>query len=119
MTAARRVLPQRRHVETFELKHRTETTEQTYTVSVGYFESGPFVSPAEVFVSGSKVGSAVEAVARDATVLLSIALQFGVPLEVIHGAITRDASGHASSIIGAIIDHLAVNEVVQQIVEGQ
>jgi hypothetical protein len=103
---ARRTLPLRRPVQTFELHHRTETADQSYQVSVGYFCDGEKMTPAEVFVNGAKVGSTVEAVARDAAVLLSIAMQFGVPLDVIRGAITRDAAGYPSSVIGAVVDKL-------------
>jgi hypothetical protein len=96
---ARRVLPLRRAVQTFDLHH----AEQSYQVSVGYFDD---LTPAEVFVNGAKVGSGVEAIARDAAVLLSIAMQFGVPLAVLAGAVTRDAAARPSSIIGAVVDKL-------------
>jgi hypothetical protein len=99
----RRILPLRRPVRTFDLCHRTETAEQTYQVSVGYFDD---LTPAEVFVNGAKVGSGIEAIARDAAVLLSIAMQFGVPLDVMRGAVTRDASGSPASVIGAVVDKL-------------
>jgi hypothetical protein len=95
----RRTLPLRRAVQTFDLHH----AEQAYQVSVGYFDD---LTPAEVFVNGAKVGSGVEAIARDAAVLLSISMQYGVPLKVLGGAITRDAAGHPSSIIGAVVDKL-------------
>jgi hypothetical protein len=106
MPAERRILPARRPVQTLELRHRTETAEQTYQISVGYFTDGGKLTPAEVFLNGAKVGSGVEAIARDAAVLLSIAMQFGVPLEVLAGAITRDTAGAPSSVIGAVVDKL-------------
>jgi hypothetical protein len=108
--APRRTLPQRRHNETFDLRHKTETTDTAYAVTVGFFEAAPpFKQPAEVFINGPKAGSSVEAIARDAAVLLSIALQFGVPLDVVRGAITRDAGGYPSSVIGAVVDQLATS----------
>ena len=60
----------------------------------------------EVFISGSKAGSTTEAVARDGAVLLSIALQHGVPLETIKHALTREGNGTPSTIIGAVVDRL-------------
>jgi hypothetical protein len=103
----RTVLPQRRFNETFDLRHKTETGDVAYAVTVGFAESAPpFLTPVEVFINGPKAGSGVEAVARDAAVLLSIALQYGVPLAVVQGAITRDASGAPSSAIGAVVDLL-------------
>ena len=39
-------------------------------------------------------------------VLLSIALQHGVPLETIKHALTREGNGTPSTIIGAVVDRL-------------
>ena len=106
MTAtARRILPHRRHCETLELSHAG----QTFSVSIGYYDrdlTGPG-APGEVFITGPKAGSDVEAVARDGAVILSIAMQFGVPLDVISGAITRGLDGVPMTIIGAVVDQLA------------
>lgn len=99
----RRVLPQRRGTETFEITHADLRT--PFQVSVGFYE-GEAHEPAEVFINGAKVGSVVEAVARDGAVLLSIALQHGVPLDVIQTAITRDSQGAPMSIIGCVVDKL-------------
>jgi hypothetical protein len=40
-------------------------------------------------------------------VILSLALQYGAELENIRSAITRDAQGAPSSIIGAVLDQLS------------
>jgi hypothetical protein len=95
----REPLPQRRSCETFDVKHG----QQTVTVSTGYYANGQL---GEVFVTGHKVGSGMEAIARDAAVLLSIAIQFGVPIHVMRHAVTRETSGAASTIIGAVLDRL-------------
>ena len=79
----RATLPNRRAAETFEVKHGSHAV----TVTVGYYANG---SLGEVFVSDPKVGSSMEAIARDAAVLLSIAIQHHVPLETIRHAITRE-----------------------------
>lgn len=104
--AVRRTLPMRRPVHTFELHHDN----QSYLVSVGYFDE-PRIEPAEVFINGAKIGSMVEAIARDSAVLLSIAMQYGVPLEVLRGAVTREADGRPQSIIGRIVDRLCLEEL--------
>lgn len=101
----RRALPQRRACETFDLRHGTQRS--AFAVTVGRFDDGVI---AEVFIAGAKAGSEVEAVARDGAVLLSIALQYGVPLSVIRGSLTREANESPSTIIGAVVDRLAVNE---------
>lgn len=97
----RRALPQRRPSETFTIKHGHHVA---FTVTVGYYADGEI---GEVFVSGHKTGSDLEAVARDGAVLLSIALQHGVPLAILKHAITREQSGAPSTVIGQVIDRLA------------
>jgi hypothetical protein len=100
MTSTRAILPARRESETFNL-NRGGTR---FAVTVSYYAPG---RPAEVFITGAKAGSDVEAIARDGAVLLSIALQFGVPLDVIRGALTRESNDDASTIVGAVVDRLA------------
>jgi hypothetical protein len=106
----RQTLPARRLTTTFEAEHLASGRPTRFQISVGYFDA-ECAHPAEVFISGTKAGSEVEAIARDGAVLLSIAFQYGVPLDVIRGAITREQSGAASSIIGTVIDQLATREI--------
>jgi hypothetical protein len=100
----RQVLPPRRFAETFTLNFALGEYKTPFQVSVGYFED---TRPAEVFIMGAKAGSSVESVARDASVILSIALQYGAPVEVLQQAITRNPDGTPSTIMGAVLDHLA------------
>jgi hypothetical protein len=72
--------------------------------------------PGEVFISFGKAGSDVEAAARDAGLLLSIAMQYGVPLKAFQVSITRQDDGRAASVIGAAVDR--VIEVYGQQVSG-
>src|SRR4249920_2727088 len=95
----RRALPQRRAAETFDLRFRN----QLFTVTVGFYADG---TPGEVFIDGCKTGNDIESIARDAGVLLSLALQHGVPSQIIRHAVTRGASEEPASIIGAIVDAL-------------
>jgi hypothetical protein len=48
--------------------------------------------------------------ACDAAVVASIALQYGVPLEVIRKALMRDARGQASGPLGVALDRVAGGE---------
>jgi hypothetical protein len=98
----RQVLPNRRYGETFELTHGDKNT--VFKITVGYFPES--ASPAEVFIAGAKAGSEVEAVARDGAVLISLALQHGVPVDILAGAITRESNGAPSTIVGAVLDKL-------------
>lgn len=96
----REVLPQRRRAETFRL---TMDAHSQFDVTVGFYPDGRI---GEVFINGGKSGSAVEAIARDSAVLLSLALQHGVPIDVMKGAITRERNNWPMTIIGAVIDKL-------------
>jgi hypothetical protein len=89
--------------ETFELRHGNMNA--TFMITLGRYPDGTI---GEVFISGAKAGSEFEAIARDGAVLLSIALQYGVPLETIRHAITREANGNPSTIIGAVVEQIAI-----------
>jgi hypothetical protein len=98
----RHVLPQRRACETFDLDFGGLA--RGHTVTIGFYDDG---SIGEVFINGGKSGEVVEAIARDAAVILSLALQYGADLANMKNAITRNAQGEASSIIGVVIDRLS------------
>ncbi len=101
----RRQLPPRRLSESFELAWGGFT--KPHMITVSYYHDG---SLGEVFISGGKSGEQVEAIARDAAIILSIAMQYGVPLGPIAHSITRDSQGAPSSIIGRVIDELTRKE---------
>ena len=86
MSETRRTLPQRRASETFDLRFWN----QTFTVTVGFYADG---TPGEVFIDGGKTGQDIQSTARDAAVVLSLALQHGTPIETIRHAVTRSGSG--------------------------
>ena len=95
----RRTLSQRRAAETFDLRFWN----QLFTVTVGFYADG---TPGEVFIDGCKTGNDTESIARDAGVLLSLALQHGVPPKTICHAVTRGASEEPASILGAVVDSI-------------
>ena len=95
----RQTLPQRRAAETFDLRFWN----QSFTVTIGFYDDG---TPGEVFIDGGKTGQDVQSTARDAAVVLSLALQHGTPIETIRHAVTRGASEEPASILGAIVDAL-------------
>jgi hypothetical protein len=70
----RRTLPQRRAAETFDMRFWNHP----FTVTVGFYADGTL---GEVFIDGGKTGQDIQSAARDAAVLLSLALQHGVPLK--------------------------------------
>jgi len=93
-------LPDRRGAETFDVRHGNER----FHVSIGRFRDGTI---SEIFVTGPKSGSDLEAVTRDAAIILSIGCQCGLPLDPIRHAITRNSDNTPSSIIGAVLERLA------------
>jgi hypothetical protein len=100
---SRERLPNRRASETFNL----ECNGLRYTATIGRFADGRL---AEIFLTNHKAGSQADANARDSAVVCSLALQFGVPLETIRGAVLRDSYGHASTPLGAALDAIAEQE---------
>lgn len=97
----RETLPNRRRCITTEFQHGGHS----FTVTAGYRRDGRL---AEIFLSNGHVGSSLEAVARDAAIIVSIALQHGANIETIRNALTKDHDGSAATILGAALDALAI-----------
>ena len=98
--SVRETLPNRRATTGITFDHDG----QKYTAHVGYYADG---RPAEIFVSGMKIGTSVDTGAREASTIASMALQFGAAFESIRKALPRDPEGNAMGPIGAIMDLLA------------
>jgi hypothetical protein len=93
-------LRNRRRCESFEFSHGG----LTFTLGAGFYRDGRI---AEIFLSSHKPGSSVEAVARDAAIMTSLALQHGADLATIRQALTRNHDGGPSTLLGAALDALA------------
>lgn len=61
----------------------------------------------ELFLNAGKAGTSLEAMSRDAAVVLSLALQYGAPLDEIRAALTREDDGRPSGPVGAFLDLIA------------
>lgn len=97
----RTILPQRRPHEVFSFYHWS----QRFHAGIGRaYPNGPIQ---EVWINAGKSGTQAETLARDSAVILSIALQYGVPIDDLRHAVMRDANGSASGPIGALLDLLA------------
>jgi hypothetical protein len=96
----RKLLPQRRHAETFNLNFNN----LRHTVTIGRYPDG---SIGEVFIDFEKSGMPMGAIARDGAIMLSLALQYGATLENMRSAVTRDDEGAPTSIMGAVVDKLS------------
>ncbi len=100
MTARRR-LPNRRPSKT--------TTYQkdghVFQLVGGFYPDG---AVGELFLNAGKTNSTLDALTSDAAICMSLALQFGCPLDVLRHAVKRDGAGRAASFIGEAVDRLAV-----------
>ena len=96
----RRRLENRRASLTFEVT----VSGLRYTATISRFADGGL---AEIFLTNTKPSSQSDANARDAAVVCSLALQHGMPLETIRGALLRDARGQPSTPLGAALDIIA------------
>jgi hypothetical protein len=97
--SGRELLPNRRRCETRSFTHAGHH----FSLTVGFYRDG---RPAEIFLSNGKAGSGLEAVARDAAIVVSLALQHGVHLQTICSALTKDHDGSAATLLGAALDTL-------------
>jgi hypothetical protein len=93
----RRHLPSRRASETLNF----ECGPHHYIATISFFAGTGRL--AEIFISNAKVSSHSDSAAKDAAVVCSIALQHGVPVDVIRHALLHDAQGRASSPLGAAL----------------
>lgn len=93
-------LPNRRASETFAL----ECAGLSYVATISRLGDGCL---GEIFLTNHKAGSAAGIMASDAAVVCSLALQYGVPVDVIRKALCRDSHGRASGPLGAALDLLA------------
>lgn len=98
MTARHR-LPERRQHEGLSFRHGGFD----FTAGVGRFDDGRL---AELFLTGSKSGTAIDAWTHDAAIVASLALQHGVAPETIRHAVGRENDGTAATALGALLDLL-------------
>ena len=74
-----------------------------YHITVGEYEDG---RPGEVWVHGAKVGSEIDALLDDASILMSVLIQVGYDTEDIKHSLGRVNNGERASIIGVMADLL-------------
>lgn len=95
----RALLPARRAADTFDVFYDVMTN--PFVVTVGRYEDG---AVGEVFMNAHKRDEMIDHLARDTAILMSFALQHGVPMETLRGAITRDANGRPLGLAGVVLD---------------
>lgn len=105
-------LPNRRPNATLSFEFEGET----YHLTMGFYLDGRV---GEVFVHGSKVGSAMDLLLSDICTLLSIAQQYGVPIGAFAHSMSELPDGSRASVVGAIVDRLAAEDWLREKLEGR
>ena len=95
----RKTLPNRRATIGYQYNHDG----QNYMAHVSHYDDG---RPAEIFVTGAKVGTGVDNAAREASIATSFALQHGVDVAKLRLAFPRDMEGKPLGAVGAALDML-------------
>lgn len=92
-------LPSRRDSSLFEIEFRN----LVYVVGFSEFPDSGRV--AEVFIDAPAKGlTPLNHDAKDVAVLISLALQYGAPMQVLRDAVTRDEDGKPIGVGGAALD---------------
>lgn len=103
--SARKKLPARRELEAIAVvRHRVDGNTERLTLTVGRHADGRI---GEVFLDMGKPASDSAYLARDAGLILSIALQYGVPIDELRDAVGRGNDGVPHTVIGTALDVLA------------
>jgi hypothetical protein len=74
-----------------------------FVMTQGFYADGRV---AELFISAAHANSALDALASDAAIAISFALQHGADLAAIRSAMKRNSTGEAASPIGAALDRI-------------
>ena len=90
-------LPSRRISETVAFQHGGAD----FTMTLGLY---PDARLGEIFVNAGHANSALDALASDAAIAVSFALQHGADLATMRSAMKRNSQGEPSSPIGAALD---------------
>jgi hypothetical protein len=75
-----------------------------FTASIGRFPDGRI---GELFLTNHKSGNQSDTNARDASIILSFALQHGADINGIRKALCRNSEGRALGPVGAALDFIA------------
>jgi hypothetical protein len=90
-------LPNRRESEIF----RFEFAGIKHHCSLSRYDDG---RPAEIFIDAGKVNTGVQNIMRDSAIVISLALQFGAPVETLRHAMTRTDTEEPASALGTLLD---------------
>ena len=112
----RRPLPARRRVVTRRISHHEPGVgDHRFLLSLSYYEDG---GVGDAFASGHKEGSTMQHIMADACIVLSLALQYGCPPEVLAhslGAVPKGEDGSTpASFIGTIVQRIISDSTIEK-----
>jgi hypothetical protein len=96
----RQKLPSRRGALVINLMHWG----QPLTATIGFYEDG---RPSELFLDPPKYSNDFANLARDAALVISLALQHGITVEEMRDGVGRTEAGVPHSVLGTALDALA------------
>lgn len=102
---SREPLPARRASMSFDFVYPPDNPANgiPFTATVSYYDDGRI---GELFLSAGKSETTMESIARDLAVVTSIALQYGAPVDVIQGALTKLSNGAPAGPLGVLFKAL-------------
>lgn len=111
----RRPLPSRRNAITIRVAHHMVPASQSFLVTIGHFDDH---EPAEIFINTEmRHGTESDTNVADFAVVVSLALQYGCPLDTIATAMKRNANGDPTGLFAHILDQVIKTE--QLLKEGR
>lgn len=105
----REPLPARRPAESFDFEHR----QIEYTATIGFY--GDDRRLGEAFLRTKKYGTQTDDDARDLSIMFSLYVQYGAPVDKLREALTRDANGVPATVIGYFLDLLDTEDSARQV----
>lgn len=106
--ASRERLPNRRPSETISFTvSRDGVPSQEFIATIGYRWDGRI---GEIFVRSGKSGSDVTISTQETAMAVSMALQYGCPLETLRRAMPRTNDGRPEGVVGTLLDILAAGD---------
>jgi hypothetical protein len=99
-------LQNRRGTEVLEFKTLPRMSSQpiAYTAGLGYLSDGRL---GEVFLTAGKAGTDLAIQSQETAIAVSLALQYGCPVESLRSAMPRTQDGKPEGAIGMLLDILA------------
>lgn len=103
----RRQLAYRRPAVTFKLDHRTPSgASHRFHVTIGLYDKRS-QDVGEIFINtAGKAGSESDTMVSDAAVAISLALQYGCPIDVLRLAMKRGADGSPMGLLSRALDEV-------------